>query len=192
MDKGIVLLTMARSRSSMTAEIFKQHGVFFGNVKRPEDGGIGYNEHWEFKRFSKKTRPDCYKDILANRDPFLKIPGFPEYWERTLEGDGYRGGPWGVKVDAFCSELWPNHPRIGIWRNPDGIKQSCLNIFPNRFKEEEWDRIIDAHHRQLKALDIPMIDTNALVRGFYGTLENAFRKLNISFNPDIADRVIEK
>lgn len=192
MDQGIVLLTMARSRSSMTAEIFREHGVFFGTVWRPREGFDGYNEHIEFKKISRKARPDCYKNIIRNEDPFLKIPGFPDWWERTLEGDGYQGGPWGVKVDAFCSEMWPNHQKIGIWRNPDGIKQSCIRTFPRRFSEAEWDRIIDAHHRQLKALNVHLIDTNALVRGFYGTLEKAFKLLDISFNPKIADRVIVK
>ena len=192
MDQGIVLLTMARSRSSMTAEIFREHGVFFGDVWRPREGFDGYNEHIELKKVARKARPDCYKDILANRDPFLKIPGFPEYWERTMEGDGYRQGPWGVKVDAFCSELWPNHLQIGIWRNPDGIRESCLRTFPRRFSEKEWDCIISAHHRQMEALKIHMIDTNAVLRGFYGTLERAFKLFNMSFDPKIADRVIDK
>lgn len=188
---GIVLLTMARSRSSMTAEIFREHGVFFGESGRPDDGFLGYNEHFQLKKIARKARPDCYEDIVANRDPFLRLPDFPAWWKATLDSEGYEGGTWGVKVDAFCSQLWPLELRVGIWRNPEGIRESCLRAFPDRFKPEEWDKIIEAHHAHMKDLGIHMIDTNAVVKGYYGTLERAFKLANMAFDPKIADRVIE-
>lgn len=192
LDKGIVLLTMARSRSSMTAEIFREHGVFFGRTWRPEDKRVGYNEHIRLKEIGKTARPNCYRDILTGMNPELRIRDFPQWWEQILNDEGYEGGPWGVKVDVFCSSLFDKlpHHKIGLWRNPGGILESCLRAL-GRYEPEEWEKIIEAHHREIRTMRT-VINTDAVVNGFHGTIENAFRVCGLEYDRSIAEQVIRK
>lgn len=177
----------------MTAEIFRRHDIFFGDVWRPEDGRVGYNEHKWIKKQVREYRPDCYNDILINRDPRLRIPAFPYRWNEQLEAEGYKGGPWGIKVDAFCTPLFEgmNVTLIKLWRNQSDIVKSALKTL-KRWTPAQWRRIVDAHHERLAQLPGPDIDTDELVEGDYTTLEQAFEDIGILFDPKIADSVIRR
>lgn len=178
----------------MVAEIFRRHDVFFGDTWRPEDGKVGYNEHkWLKKAVRKHREPDCYERILRGKDASLRIPNFPSLWRQHLITEGYQGGPWGLKVDAFCTPLLHDLQAtlVKLWRDPDAIQESCLKAL-RRFEPYQWKRIIFAHHAHMKSLRGPDIDTDAVVQGNYSSLRRAFEASGLLFRAEIADRVIRR
>lgn len=177
---------MARSRSSMTAEIFRQHGVFFGNTYRPKHRRIGYNESLVLKDYGREHRPEIYRSISKNKNPVLEIPR--EVIEEMLRDGGYTGGPWAVKVDAFCVI---DGIQIGIWRNPDDIMASCKRVFSSQC-DRYWGKIIAAHHDRMRDMQIPMINTDELIGGNYLSIERAFDKCGLEFDAKIAELCIQK
>lgn len=191
---GLVILTMARSRSSMTAEIFKRHGVFFGDTWLREDGRIGYNEHKWIKERS-KNRP-LYRSLLGQdyRDPELYI-GNAQSWIEELRENGWDGvSPWGCKVDAFCHNAFKvlDPYYIGLVRNPEDTAESAYRVLSTSLpiSMEDWYKIISMHHDRMRNLGIDMIDTDQLVKGDYAEIELCLDKLGMGFMPEIADEVI--
>lgn len=196
--RPVILLTMGRSRSSMTAEIFRRHGVFFGNSWGIEDRQrIGYNEHRWIKTKIRNWRKELYINaILKDKGSPYPEPDcdFATEWIAELKRNGWdEVAPWGVKVDVFCYNLfeqWPSS-HIGIWRNEDDIAESCLRVLRHRTnKKEDWLKIIRAHHALIDALNIPVINTDELVAGNYKTLEAAFDHVGLEFDPSIAKGTI--
>lgn len=190
---ALVILTMARSRSSMTAEIFRRHGVFFGAV-RPRGSGIGYNEHPKLKELGQRFRPDCYLDIIRGADPELKIGNFENRWIEILGDDGWDGNtPWGAKVDVFCHRIFSRFDPVfvGLYRNPDDILASCMRAMPRRFTEMEWEKIIAAHHNRMDDLNIPIINTDKLVEGDTSELEVTLDRLDLGLSEQIVNDVID-
>ena len=178
----------------MTAEIFRRHGVFFGNTHIRGEGRMGYNEHPKLKQLVRNFRRDCYQDIVHGRDPELHIGNFPNRWTQILMDDGWDGNtPWGAKVDVFCHRMFNQlDPQfVGLLRDRDAIVDSCERSMPGRFTTPEWEKIVDAHHKRLKELDIPLIDTDKLVEGDWEQTVNALDLLGLGFSEDIANSVID-
>lgn len=189
---AVVLLTMARSRSSMTAEIFRQHGVFFGDTWRPEDHRVGYNEHkWLKRQVQKMTdRGDLYAAILRDKPTAPQSVTFSQFMAQ-LRLEGYINGPWGVKADVFCFPMFGEVRSgwVGLWRDPDDIAASCERALGRR-PPGDWDKIIKAHHDTLWDLGVPIIDTDKLVAGDDGALAAAIERLGIPYDANITDQVI--
>lgn len=187
---------MARSRSSMTAEIFRRHGVWFGKTRTMgQPGGIGYNENLQLKRLVRAARPELYTDLLMRgRDACPKIDDFPRVWRDLLRDEGYTGKrPWGAKVDAFCDTLFDgtDHIEIGIWRNPDDIADSCLRVLNHRFSDKRaWHKIIALHHERISDRDIPIINTDEVVAGNHTSIERAFEACDLEYDRKTADAII--
>ena len=195
MSSGIVLLTMARSRSSMVAEIFRRHGVFFGRTQKMEDGLIGYNENLTVKLMARKWRPSLFPELLAGGNKACPNPPdtFAEDWLNLLQKEGHEGGPWGAKVDAFCYKLYDglDYTRIGIFRNPLDIRKSCMKVLRGILSDPvQWDKVIKLHHELLYSLAIPMIDTDQLMIGNHTSLERAMKKCGLEYDREIGDSVI--
>jgi len=191
MSDGIALLTMARSRSSMTCEIFRRHGVFFGNVWEPGER-VGFNEHKELIKLAKQHRGYMYDALIRGKDPELRVPGLD--WVEIMRGDGYKGGPWGVKGDYFCHEMFAGAGCVGIYRNPADIAVSCRKVFGGRNYSGNglgyWQVIIDKHHDRMRELAVPVIDTDQLVGGDDTTLRAAFDFCDLEYDPDITRDVV--
>lgn len=197
--KNVVLLTMARSRSSMTAEIFRRHGWFFGEARKLEDRGVGYNENMAFKQWVKEWRPHLYLDILNNRGRKSEpnVPeNFQQKWERQLKKEGWDGSsPWANKVDAFCDKVFDDCVLIGIWRNPTSICESALRAIGHSIPHgtpELWDDVIQAHHDRMSSLRIPMINTDAVVLGVYTSLHEAFEAAGGKLDEEIVKGFVKR
>lgn len=186
-ERGVVLLTMARSRSSMTAEIFRRHGVFFGNTVRRGGPRGGYNEHPVLKKLSREDRGDSFVPILEGRRPYpgFKLSSPPEF----LIDDGFRGEVWGVKVDAFCWPLFPDARFVCLWRDPGAILLSCMRSFKPR-SIGDWRTIIQAHHDEMRGRGMD-INTDRLVEGDDSQLKAAIESLGLTYDPGITESVIE-
>ena len=189
---NVCLLTMARSRSSMTAEIFRQHGYWFGRTFTMAKPGMGYNENQALKRWARRHRLDPYVAILQKKDPQMPR-GVLMAWESIRKDEGWtEGTPWAVKVDAFCNEAFATRAHlIGIYRNPEDILSSCLEAMPNRFTAEEWTKIIARHHAHMLGLGIPMIMTDELVQGDYTSVSKVFDKIGIELDAKTVHGIID-
>lgn len=188
--RGILLLTMARSRSSMTAEIFRRHGVFFGD--RKEWRGVkvlGYNENLTFKKWARKARPDLYDEILrGGNDLVPQLDGFQKRWLEALRNEGWdEKSPWGNKVDVFCDKVYePLDPiKIGIWRNKKDTVDSCQRGLNQKYSKEDWEKIVQKHHDYLEFLNIPVINTDAVRLGVYTSLHEAFEHCGLKLDEQI-------
>jgi hypothetical protein len=176
----------------MTAEIFRRHGVFFGKTRKMGDGGVGYNENLTLKEIGRRLRKDCHDAILRRQDAVFAPDAFGDTWKAILESEGFKGGYWGAKVDAFCHRLFndlPNH-RVAIWRNEDDTVASCMRAFRNKRSEDEWRRIVRAHHSHLKNLNLPTINTDAIMAGDHSSIEKAFEVCGLTYDRSIAETVI--
>jgi hypothetical protein len=178
----------------MTADIFRRHGVFFGDVHTRGEGRMGYNEHPWLKKMARQVRPNCYLDIIRGTDPELKIGNWPTRWVNQLKEEGWDlETPWGAKVDVFCRDVFrPLNPYyVGLLRDPDDILGSCQRAMPGRFTEVEWERIIKAHHDRIAELGIPTIDTDRVVNGDYSAIEETLSHLGLGLSEQIVNSVID-
>ena len=188
----VVILTMARSRSSLIAGLFHAHGCWVGRVKGPDHfNRTGYFENFYIKRLIKRNRPDAdsYRTILKGRKPYPKVR-YPELVE-TIKNDGYKGGPWLSKVDVFA---WPIYQGkfVKVWRSREGILDSIKRTpFMNyrKFTPDEWRKVIDAHHEEMASIDGFDIDTDRLVNGDIQQLVEAIEGCGLTFNPDTLDLI---
>ena len=98
-------------------------------------------------------------------------------------------------MDAFA---WPaftlvDPTFIKLYREPKGILSSIHRtpFMRNRkFTDEEWLKLIDAHHEELKQLPGYWVDTDALVAGDASSLEAAMEGAGLVYNPAIAKAMV--
>lgn len=187
---NLALLTMARSRSSVIAEIFREHGVFFGDTFRPEDKRVGYNEHKWFKAWIKKARPELYGEILADRVQRVQSEGFEAQFEDRLREEGWVGGPWGVKADVFCADLFPSALKVGIFRDPRDIADSAMAALGRSM--EDWTKIIGIHHLEIVSRCDRLINADEVVTGDDSSLRYTFDHLAIPYDKKITQEVLRR
>ncbi len=189
---NVCLLTMARSRSSMTAEIFRQHGYWFGRTFTMAKPGMGYNENQALKSWARKYRPNPYDAILDDKDPQMP-DGARVAWADIRKDEGWKEAqPWAVKVDAFCDQAFKRTAHlIGIYRNPEDILASCKTAMGKRYSDEAWKKIIARHHAHLFKLDVPMIMTDEIVQGDYTSVARAFDQIALKLDPHVVESIVD-
>lgn len=179
---GVLIIGASRSGTSMTAGIFEQHGIFFGNCMGPDDRNPkGYLEN----RWLKKV----YKGQLIAGD-------FARDWKNELETEGWQGGIWGAKCGAErYDQFWYQVPDIEAivccFRPYAQIQASraAAKFQPNRQTvERNWQIMADLERRGLPCF---RIHTPALIEGDYSALLPVFNKLGLEFRREIADAWIE-
>lgn len=189
MRPPIVILGAPRSGTSMTAGIFAQHGVWTGtcrpaNSRNPK--GFFESEPMRevmlehFGRLVHEAREAEYKDGMR---PII---------EEAMRADGYEGGPWLVKLSAL---YWPMYldfdpTWVLVRRDVEATirsgRHSGYNSNPDSvpLHHEVMDRIRDEHGGV-------GVDTDAVVRGDYSTLERAFDAAGLDLDPAIANDFID-
>jgi hypothetical protein len=189
MDRPIIIISLPRSGSSMTAGIFANHGVWTG----PCRGGTKENPKGHFESTPLK------KEIIATVGPVVhegrlaeRIEDWPRRVSRILKANGYKGGPWLFKGSAMYYPLWVdmNPHWVCVRRNIDAIKASG-----KKTGYLKHGRSIPAH---VEAMDYVRdhlggvdVFTDDVIRGDYSSLERAFDHAGIEMDRAIVDDFVD-
>lgn len=180
---GVLIIGPSRSGTSMTAGLFAQHGVFFGDCVGPDhNNGKGYFENlWLRRVYAGDVRPDS----------------FDTEWKNQLRQEGLNGQPWGAKAGAErWAQCWCNVPDISVivlcYRPRHQIEQSRkhshLNVKDRKTIEFNWQIMDTILGRDDRAV---YVETDKLVEGEYDRIGRAFKKVGIPFDKGIADAWID-
>lgn len=175
---GVVILGASRSGTSMTAGLFAQHGVFFGECMGPGPANPkGYFENRWWKRVEHgKQRP----------------ADFDTAWKEALRQQGWDGRQtWGAKVGAqWFDGYWRQVPDIAAivccYRPQAQIEASraAVGFNPNRQPVPRAWSIMDA----LADAGWPVVKvwTDRLVAGDIEQIRPAFDRLGLDLDADTA------
>lgn len=185
----IIIISLPRSGSSMTAGIFARHGVWVGPYKDGDSRNAkGYYESLPFKQAIIKTVGKIvHKGVLAP-----EVKGWRQTAERILENNGYDGGPWLVKHSAMYYPIWHEFsPKfICVRRNVESVKKSgkASGYLTNAAAIQPHVEAMDYVRDHLGGVDV---FTDEVVYGNFESLRRAFDHAGISFVPGIADDFVE-
>lgn len=190
MTDPIIIVSMPRSGSSMTAGIFAKHGVWVGPARK----GDRYNAKGYFESLPFKELLIKHAGRIAPAGKLAKpVQGWREIAENTIAKHGYTGGPWLVKHSAMYYPVWhefPNAKYICVRRDADEVMRSG--------KQSGFFRADDAVQPHIEALDYCRdvlggvdVDTAAVVAGDYSTLHKAFAYVGLEFDATIVDEFVD-
>jgi len=173
----IIIVGTPRSGTSMVAGLFHCHGVFVGECR--EADGLnpkGYFENIEL-------------DVLRSVDLLQR-----RAVGKILCGQGYNGGPWLAKHTPRYHHCWREfQPKfVKVRRDTEQVLRS--RIASGCFDETEAearqivDRDVNIMERHIKG---PVVMTDEVARGSYGTLRAAMEFCGIAFSDSIADDFVE-
>lgn len=183
-NRPIIILTIPRSGSSMTAGIFALHGVWTGPVKAPNE----YNPKGYFESSLYLQRVVKYLKLVTYPKINATNTGWKQEVRDMLNIGGYTTGPYLFKHSARHFALWNdfNPYFVCVRRKMESIKRSKKRI--NRKgdihiairKDVEAMQYIDQHVRHVN------VYTDQVVDGDLSSLENAFDYCNLHFDPKVA------
>jgi len=102
MYRPIIILGMARSGTSLTAGIFKEHGCWVGKCSAPWDQyPLG-----DFENKAIKTILHTYPPHWRMKEPCPPDPKFSDKAIAVIKSEGYTGGPLAVKHSAMYWKMW--------------------------------------------------------------------------------------
>ena len=190
MRQDIVILTMARSRSSLVSHILYRHGIWTGKCKPPDEfNSVPYHENRAFKRLINQRREKVYDTLIPT-----VIEDFLPMFFKARKEQGYKEGPWLIKVDAFCWPLFKdlNPIYIKLYRSPEGILDSIQRttfMQKQGYSIKEWEKIIKAHHDEMDKVEGFKINTDNMLTD-YSELKNVIEHIGLEFDYKIPDKVI--
>ena len=198
MDRPILILAMPRSGSSMTAGIFAKHGVWCGGCTAPNEfNAKGYFENKRLKReliirYGKLTAAGPVTDF-EERPEVVPQDGFAQSVREIIRAEGYRQGPWLFKFSALYWRAFDDFDPLYVGVRRAGVADANLGrvrMFgtPDRGRVE---RMVRLHYDAIEASGAPVVDTDAVVRGDYGTLQSAFDHCGLPFEPEVADHFVD-
>lgn len=168
---GVFISGHVRSGTSMTAGLFRAHGVFFGDCGGavPDNPGGRLENRW-----LKQT-------MHAER-----WSGWPETWFRRLEAEGWDGeSPWGAKLmPKWWRLMKETDPDVVVlcYRPEEDILASCERVGWKRSTEtvaQRWAAMDEIRAEASGA--VVRVDTPRLVSGDYGQVTEAFDALGMDF-----------
>ena len=180
---GVLILGASRSGTSMTAGLFAQHGVVFGDCvggSRINPKGFFENRWWKRVEHGHERPAD-----------------FDAAWKAALREQGWDGRrPWGAKVGArWHADYWAHVPDIAVivqcYRPLAQIEASRADAGFNSKRQpipRAW-QIMD----ELRAADGRCVQvwTDRVVAGEVDALQPAFRALGLELDDDIARRWVD-
>lgn len=123
MHSPIVIISLPRSGSSLTAGIFSEHGVWTGKCKKAcQRNPKGFFENIRIcSEIDKRFRGYVHKG-----SPCPKVEDWGDVVAQCLESDGYTGGKWLIKHSAVYAPLWGdmNPIYVNVWRDKESIQKS--------------------------------------------------------------------
>lgn len=195
MRRPVVVLTMGRSGSSMVAGLLALHGFWTGCC-RPGDrhNPRGYFENERLNGATGRLyRGSIYRDLAPMRPRRL----WPRYVAAVLAREGYRGGPWLVKTNAFAWPLW--EPLDPIWvlvrRDIESTAVSARRHDPDACELDRWREIVAAHHSEMDLVrdrfDGFDVHSPRLVAGYFADLVTVLDACGIALDVPAATRFVE-
>lgn len=185
----IVIIGMPRSFTSLTAGIFRDHGVWFGNHKTTNYAPTGSCENFRMKRVLKSHSGP----IVHSGDVCPEFPGFKEKMEAIKRDEGYESGPWGAKHSAMYCTVWSDYnPRFICCRRPmeqvlkSGERVGFISTNETAYKKhyEVMDRLVE----QGGAVDV---FGEKYFEGDWSDLEKAFEFCDLEFDEKIAENLLD-
>ena len=173
---GVLIVGASRSGTSMTAGLFAQHGVWFGDCMGPAKiNRKGFFENRALKRIYKGQE---------------RVQDFPVWWGVQRFNEGYTGGVWGAKCGAerwdqyWCDvpdivavvQCYRDKPSIEKSRNRAGFNQNRATVDKNW---REMERMRD------EATCFP-VNTPRFIAGDFSEIIPVFDKIGLDFDPYIA------
>lgn len=187
--RPIIILSLPRSGSSMTAGIFAKHGVWVGPyMKGDRHNAKGHFEGLPFKEEIKKVAPQAAQQGIP-ADP---VDDWPNRVRSILHRHGYSGGPWLFKGSAMYYPLWLSMDPcwICVRRDIRAIEQSGKRSGMMRDDVRVPGHVgaMDYVRDELGGVDV---FTDELIAGDYSSIVRAFDHCGIKFDPAIADDFID-
>jgi hypothetical protein len=179
----IVIIGTPRSFTSLTAGIFRDHGVWFGHYRDyPEFAPTGACENHRMKKELKSRYGMCaVSGILAE-----KKPGWKEFIESLHRGENYSGGPHGYKHSAMFYPVWHEFkPRfICCRRSKDAVLSSGERT--GMVSVRTWEE----HQSAMDESGGFNVHGEEFFKGNWSELEKAFEYCGLEFNQKIAENLL--
>lgn len=185
----VVIIGMPRSFTSLTAGIFRDHGVWFGKYKDSEYAPTGSCENFRLKRIL-KSHSGPIVHVGEECPPF---PGFREKFEAVKKDEGYPGGPWGAKHSAVYWNVWKDYkPKYICCRRPiEGVLKSGERVnfaSTNEAAYKKHYKIMDRLVSNGLAVDVR---GEEYFKGNWSELERAFEFCGLDFNQKTAENLLD-
>ena len=165
--KNVLILKMARTRSSLVAHIVREYGF-----NAPKSYGHshhypkGLNENKALKRILDKERGGSF-DALLNGKSF-----YPDFYYSDIAHTVDQ--PWMVKIDPFCWHIFREKNPIIIKVRRDREDTIRSNMQKNsRYNREQTEQIVDLNFNELDRIDGYEVDTDLLIAGDRTQLDTA-------------------
>ncbi len=175
---GVLILGASRSGTSMTAGLFVQHGVWFGDCVPPARmNAKGFFESEALRR--------VYMGQEAPAD-------FPAWWAAQREREGWAGEVWGAKGGAErWEQFWRAVPDIAAvvhcYRDRESIEASRARVGFNASRQtvsRNW--ALMQKMREGGGPPCFPVWTPRFIDGDFHEVRPAFRVLGIEFDDEIA------
>ncbi len=158
--RPIIVLAMGRSGSSLVTGSLALHGLWTG-VCRPADdhNPRGYFENLRLNGALGRLYPGS---IYHEMQPMRLPRRWPTFVRSVQDREGYRGGPWIVKANAFTWPVWVPFDPVFVFvrRNIEVTARSAERHDPGAELDlDDWLTIAEAHHAEMNRV-------RAIVGGF--------------------------
>lgn len=190
----ILILCHPRTRSSLVAKIFHNHGVWFGDVPtKVNQWGYLHFENDAIKNVCREIGRNFYRKGGSIGDPVLVGKLDRQKVANKIE-DLSPKDPWGFKVGSEYYHLFEqfNPKIILVKREESGAVDS--NAQKSNGTKKEAREIYRRRMRQMKKIeketDAHWVDTDDILSGDYTTIESAMDYCGLVYDENLTKRAI--
>ena len=171
MARGLVIVGLSRSGTSMTAGLFAIHGVWVGRTRTPDDyNAKGYFENLDYKEALLK-----HYEREEHKRPKKPGPAWEEF-KRLIPADH----PWLMKFGVWYERDIPKEfPRLVVRRPIDQIQQSRKRM---RLNDGHQFTASIARLEELEAEGAWRVDSNRLIEYDFTQLAEPFDYLGLQLS----------
>lgn len=184
----MIIIGTPRSFTSLTAGIFRDHGVWFGECKGYHDFcPTGSCENIALKKILKNYK----QGAVAKGNIVEPIPNFMDMVKDIMEEEGYGGGPYAFKHSAVFYKQWPDEKFVCCRRPKEAVVASGHRTGMYAANPESWDihqKIMDDLVNQGKGVNV---FGEEYFKGDWSSLEKAFSFCELDFDQGIAEELID-
>jgi len=189
--RPIVILGTPRSFTSLTAGIFRDHGVWFGKCREyTEFAPTGSCENARMKRILKS---ELGAGLVLRGELAHSFEEWDEKILAVMKDEGYLDGPLGFKHSAVYWPVWENFDvRFICCRRPQSsVVQSGQRTGMVAANAESWEKhqeIMDSLVETGKAVNVY---GEKYFEGDWTDLKKAFEFCDLEFDQKIAENLLD-